>query len=84
LIYAIAALSAFLACPGSARAQDRTFGGYDWTEDCSGHAAGYRWAEEHDITDPSHCGGNSQSFEVYTEDPGRNADEDDDGKSIDE
>jgi hypothetical protein len=76
------------ACPGSARAQYRIFGGYDCTEDCSGHAAGYRWAEEHDITDPSHCGGNSQSFiegcEVYNEDLGRGADEDDDGKPIDE
>lgn len=81
-------LSALLACPGGARAQDRTFGGYECTQDCSGHAAGYRWAEEHDITDPSHCGGNSQSFiegcEVYTEDQGWGADEDDDGNLIDE
>jgi len=32
------------------------------TEDCSGHEAGYEWAEEHSITDPSDCGGNSDSF----------------------
>jgi|YNPMSStandDraft_1061717.scaffolds.fasta_scaffold23882_2 hypothetical protein len=39
-----------------------TFHGYICTEDCSGHEAGYEWAEEHDITDPDDCGGNSQSF----------------------
>ena len=26
-----------------------TFSGYDCTEDCSGHEAGYNWAEENDI-----------------------------------
>lgn len=39
-----------------------TFRGYKCTEDCSGHEAGYEWAEEHGISDPSDCGGNSQSF----------------------
>lgn len=39
-----------------------TFEGYECTEDCSGHEAGYAWAEENDITDPDDCGGNSQSF----------------------
>lgn len=39
-----------------------TFHGYDCTDDCSGHRAGYEWAEEHNITDPDDCGGNSQSF----------------------
>lgn len=39
-----------------------TFQGYECTEDCSGHEAGYAWAEENDITDPDDCGGNSQSF----------------------
>lgn len=34
----------------------------DCTEDCSGHDAGYNWAQEQGITDPSDCGGNSQSF----------------------
>jgi hypothetical protein len=33
----------------------RTFAGYDCTGDCSGHKAGYRWAEEHDITDGDEC-----------------------------
>lgn len=32
------------------------------TDDCSGHDAGYEWAEEHDITDADDCTGNSQSF----------------------
>lgn len=32
------------------------------TDDCSGHDAGYKWAEEHDITDADDCSGNSQSF----------------------
>lgn len=48
-----------------------TFHGYECTEDCSGHEAGYEWAEEHDITDPSDCGGKSNSFiegcEAYAE-----------------
>ena len=35
---------------------------YGCTEDCSGHDAGYEWAEENDVTDPSDCGGKSQSF----------------------
>lgn len=32
------------------------------TEDCSGHQAGYEWAEENGITDPDDCDGRSQSF----------------------
>ena len=32
------------------------------TDDCSGHEAGYDWAEEKGITDPADCGGNSNSF----------------------
>ena len=39
-----------------------TFRGYECTQDCSGHQAGYEWAERHDITDPNDCGGRSQSF----------------------
>lgn len=30
--------------------------------DCSGHEAGYQWAEENGIDDPDTCGGNSNSF----------------------
>ena len=42
----------------------RQFRGYDCTEDCSGHEAGYEWAEQHDITDGDDCdtaGSNSNS-----------------------
>jgi len=40
-----------------------TFHGYGCTDDCSGHEAGYGWAEENGITNPDDCGGNSLSFE---------------------
>lgn len=39
-----------------------SFNGYDCTEDCSGHEAGYNWAENNDIYDESDCSGNSNSF----------------------
>jgi len=39
-----------------------TFKGYQCTDDCSGHKAGYEWAEDNQITDPDDCGGNSNSF----------------------
>ncbi len=41
--------------------------------------AGYQWAEEHDITDPSECSGNSTSFiegcEAYAEENSTPADD---------
>lgn len=37
-------------------------GSYVCTQDCSGHEAGFEWAQENDIADASGCGGNSQSF----------------------
>ncbi len=39
-----------------------TFMGYKCLDDCSGHQAGYQWAEEHGIDDPDDCDGNSDSF----------------------
>jgi hypothetical protein len=39
-----------------------TFYGDPCTYDCSGHDAGYEWAEDNEIEDPDDCGGNSQSF----------------------
>jgi hypothetical protein len=33
----------------------RTFAGYECTGDCSGHEAGYAWAEEHNISDGDEC-----------------------------
>ncbi len=38
-------------------------GGYGCTQDCSGHDAGWQWAEDHDISDASECGGKSWSFQ---------------------
>lgn len=43
-------------------ADTNTFHGYACTGNCSGHKAGYSWAERNAITDPDDCGGNSQSF----------------------
>lgn len=40
----------------------RTFRGYPCTSDCSGHDAGWKWAERQGIEDPDDCGGYSQSF----------------------
>lgn len=40
-----------------------TFNGYECTSDCSGHQAGYRWAERNWITDPLDCMNHSRSFE---------------------
>jgi len=42
--------------------ETNTFMGNECTSDCSGHEAGYEWAEEKGITDPDDCGGNSNSF----------------------
>lgn len=35
---------------------------WECTDDCSGHEAGFEWAEDHGITDSEDCGGNSDSF----------------------
>jgi hypothetical protein len=64
-----------------------TFKGYPCTRDCSGHEAGYEWAEENGIDDPDDCGGNSESFiegcRAYAEEQQSQAD-DDEGKSDDD
>lgn len=60
------------------KSSPRIFGGYPCTVDCSGHEAGSEWAEEHGITDPDDCGGNSQSFiegcQSYAEENSDNTD----------
>jgi hypothetical protein len=57
------------------------FEGYECTQDCSGHEAGYNWAEENDITDPADCDGNSNSFnegcQAWVDENGSDDDEDD-------
>jgi hypothetical protein len=91
IVVSIVFLLSFSA--NAALAADRQFGGNECIDDCSGHKAGYEWAEAKGITDPSICQSvlircpNCTSFaegcETYTDDPGRGADEDDDGESID-
>lgn len=39
-----------------------SFNGYECTEDCSGHEAGYEWAEKNEIEDESDCDTPSNSF----------------------
>ena len=74
-------------CLASHAADANTFGGNDCTDDCSGHKAGYDWAEQNGVKDGSECSGNSTSFEegcqTYIEDPSRGSDVDDDGNEID-
>jgi len=69
-------------------ANAETFGGYECTDDCSGHKAGYEWAEQNGVSNENDCDGNSGSFEegcrAFIEDPNRGSDEDDDGNEIDE
>lgn len=39
-----------------------SFNGYECTEDCSGHEAGYEWAEKNEIDDVDDCDSKSDSF----------------------
>ena len=83
----------FLLTTGKIPANATEFGGYECTIDCSGHKAGYEWAEAQRYTRESQCEAiirrypNRQSFYegclVYIDDPNRGADEDDDGDEID-
>jgi hypothetical protein len=42
---------------------NRTYAGFNCTVDCSGHEAGYRWAERNSIDDEDYCpDGDSESF----------------------
>ena len=76
-----------LGCCAVGPASARTFGGYDCTDNCVGHAAGYRWAEERGIENIDECPVNSSDafYEgclTYVDDPERGADLDDDGVPI--
>ena len=44
------------------RAYPNTFYGRPCLGDCSGHEAGYQWADDNDIDDEDDCVGYSQSF----------------------
>ena len=71
-----------------ANTQDRSYAGFNCTVDCSGHEAGYRWAERHGIDDEDYCpDGTSQSFYegciAYIQgEPGRDANETDNGIGV--
>ena len=88
LNFLICALLLFLISPADAR----TFGGHECTVDCSGHKAGYEWAEARGIVNEAECEAivrrwpNRTSFYegclVCVEDPARGAEEDDDGDEI--
>jgi len=83
LVTSVLAFGCFTASQVSAR----TFGGYDCTDDCVSHAAGYLWAEEHEIENVDHCPENrSEAFYegclTYVDDPERGADFDDEGRAI--
>lgn len=85
IILLLAGLQYFRTADSAAAQQ--TYGGYECTDDCSGHKAGFEWAQQNDIQDESDCeGSSSQSFaegcKVYVENPGRNADYDDDGEFL--
>jgi hypothetical protein len=90
MLKTIVGVAMFVAVASLAHA--REFGGYECTEDCSGHKAGYEWAEARGITDQMTCEGivlrspNRTSFYegclAYVEDPYRGSDEDDDGDEI--
>ena len=85
-IFLVASVIVFGFCAASP-ASTRTFGGYDCTDDCVSHAAGYLWAEEREIENIDHCPENrSEAFYegclTYVDDPERGADFDDDGRAI--
>ena len=71
----------------------RTFGGYECTVDCSGHKAGYDWAEAGGNVMEADCeaillrwpNGNSfyEGCLAYVDEPSRGSDQDDDGDDID-
>jgi len=77
----------FLMLPAAARAQGY-FHDDPCTVDCSGHEAGYDWAERNDIEDPDDCGGNSNSFiegcQAWAEEQQEQNDDDDFDDDADE
>ncbi len=51
-----------LSCLLTSMVNAATFKGYQCTQNCSGHKAGYEWAMKKGITDKSRCTGKSRSF----------------------
>jgi hypothetical protein len=83
-----AAISLGVILLGSYPAEARSsFGGYPCKRSCAAYARGYLWAARGRVTDPIRCQvTNSVAFRagcmVYTQDPKRGADTDDDGNPI--
>jgi hypothetical protein len=59
---AFVAAIALVGSVGAGSVSADSFGGDACLNDCSGHQAGYQWAQQHDIGDESSCSGNSSSF----------------------
>ncbi|MBF6649114.1 hypothetical protein IT781_10910 [Methylobacter sp. BlB1] len=76
------AVLASLNCSYTTAYASSTFKGYECTKNCSGHEAGYEWAEEQNIDDPDDCDGSSASFiegcQAYAEEQEENSSEDED------
>lgn len=58
----LSAMVLMVSMLGSTTASADTFDDYECTDDCSGHQAGYDWAEEKGIADEDSCSTPSQSF----------------------
>ncbi len=58
----LSAMALLVLILSSAIAPAATFDGNQCLGDCSGHQAGYDWAEENDIDDEDSCDTPSQSF----------------------
>lgn len=56
------AMTLLVSVLGSTAATAATFDGYQCKGDCSGHQAGYDWAEQNGIDDESSCSTPSASF----------------------
>ncbi len=59
---AVAQYQARKAREASGEVMPSRFAAAECTDDCSGHEAGYAWAEENSITASEECTGNSDSF----------------------
>ena len=59
----VVALSALAVFAFAYTARIPVYAGFNCTVDCSGHEAGYRWAEQNSIDDEDYCpDGDSESF----------------------
>lgn len=79
----LSAMALLVSILSSAMASAATFDGNQCLGDCSGHQAGYDWAEQNDIDDENSCSTPSQSFnegcQSYVEGSGGVASSDEEG-----